>query len=35
MGPIYTIGSLGTNFSGGKDVTGEITRAIGVQALVS
>jgi len=34
-GPIYTIGCLGTNFSGGKDVTQEISRAMDVQALVS
>jgi len=34
-GPIYTIGSLGTNFSGGKDVTKEITGARDVRALVS
>jgi hypothetical protein len=27
-GPIYTIGSLVTNFSGGKDVTAEILRVI-------
>ena len=34
-GPIYTIGCLGTNFSGGKDVTKEIRSAMDVQALVS
>lgn len=27
-GPIFTIGSLWTNFSGGKDVTAEVVRAL-------
>ncbi|MEM6343908.1 MAG: hypothetical protein AAF927_08510 [Bacteroidota bacterium] len=31
-GPIYTIGSLYTNLSGGKDVTQEIVNAISTQA---
>ena len=34
-GPIYSIGCLGTNLSGGKDVTKEIVGARDVQALVS
>ena len=34
-GPIYTIGSLGTNLSGGKNVTGEIQKRMDVHALVS
>lgn len=34
-GPIYTVGCLGTNLSGGKDVTKEISGAFDVQALVS
>ena len=34
-GPIYTIGSLGTNLSGGKDVTGEVQKMMDVRALVS
>ena len=34
-GPIYTVGSLGTNLSGGKDVTKEIAHSLNVQALVS
>ena len=29
-GPIYSIGSLYTNFSGGKDVTPEIRASLGV-----
>ena len=27
-GPIYTIGAIVTNFGGGKDVTGELLKAI-------
>ena len=34
-GPIYSIGSLGTNLSGGKDVTKEITGSMAVDALVN
>ena len=34
-GPIYTIGSLGTNFSGGKDITKEIANTMNVHALIS
>ena len=30
-GIIYTFGSLGTNFGGGKDVTGDVMRFIHVQ----
>lgn len=31
-GPIYTIGSLGTNLGGGKDVTQEILNAVNARA---
>lgn len=31
-GPIYTIGSLYTNLSGGKDVTHEIVNSVNAQA---
>jgi hypothetical protein len=31
-GPIYSIGSLFTNLSGGKDVTAEIVQALNVSA---
>ena len=34
-GPIYSIGCLGTNLSGGKDVTKEIVGAMDMHALVS
>jgi len=34
-GPIYSIGCLSTNLSGGKDVTGEMMKMMDVQALVS
>lgn len=30
-GPIYTLGALGTNLSGGKDVTQEILNSMGQQ----
>jgi len=34
-GPIYSVGCLGTNLSGGKDVTKEITSAMDIHALVN
>jgi hypothetical protein len=34
-GPIYSIGCLGTNLSGGKDVTKEIVGTMDMHALVS
>lgn len=34
-GPIYSIGALYTNFSGGKDVTSEVLRAINQAATPS
>ena len=34
-GPIYSIGCLGTNLSGGKDVTKEIAGSLDMHALVS
>ena len=34
-GPIYTIGSLITNFGGGKNVTGEVLAAVNAQPSVA
>ena len=34
-GPIYTIGSLITNFGGGKNVTEEVLAAVNVQSSVA
>ena len=34
-GPIYSIGSLATNLSGGKDVTKEIVGSMDVHSLVN
>ncbi len=31
-GPIYTIGAMGTNMSGGKDVTAEVVSQLGLNA---